>query len=53
MRAPSTKTRVWVELVPRVKSDVWEPGVPAWTTSRPGTVRKRSETAGASRLSIS
>ena len=44
MRTPATSTRVWVELVPRVKSEVTAPGVPLSTTSRPGTARSRSET---------
>jgi hypothetical protein len=53
MRAPSTRTSVCVEFVPRVKSDVCEPGVRACTTSRPGTGAGGRRRPGVSLLSIS
>src|SRR6266540_1293869 len=53
MRAPSTSTRVCVELVPRVKREVSEPGVPDCTTSRPGTERSNSSTSVFPLFSIS
>ena len=53
IRTPSTSTSVCVELVPRVKSDVSEPGFPYCATSRPGTERSTSETTADSCLSSS
>ncbi len=53
MRTPSIITSVCVEFVPRVKSDVSEPGVPYCVRSSPGTERRTSETTIASCCSIS
>ena len=42
-----------MELVPRVKREVREPGVPDCTTSRPGTERRSSSTRVFPLVSIS
>ena len=51
-RAPSTRTRVCVELVPRRKTEVREPSLPWRPTSSPGTERSSSSTVVAPESSI-
>ncbi len=41
---PSTSTFTWLELVPRMKTEVAPPGPPVCTRLSPGIVRKRSGT---------
>src|SRR5512141_1402050 len=50
---PSTRTSVCAEAAPRRKRDVTVPGPPDWTTSRPGTVRRRSRSVVAFARAIS
>src|SRR5262249_31328026 len=41
---PSINTLVWLELVPRMKTEVSPPGPPVWTTFKPGAVFSASGT---------
>ncbi len=33
---------MWLALAPRMKTEVWPPGPPVWTTFSPGMVESRS-----------
>ena len=50
---PSIRTLTSLELVPRMKTDVWPPGPPVWTTFRPGTAANASGTVRCCWLAMS